>query len=81
MSPEQVETYKAEIERLQKSACAWKQAAKAHRANERRKQKNLEWGVTELDRLQAEVTRWQDRARLYHNHLVMLQRDTEAVVQ
>lgn len=29
----------------------------------------------------AEVTRWQDRARLYHDHLVMLQRDTEAIIQ
>lgn len=30
---------------------------------------------------QAEVTRWQDRARLYHNHIVMMQQDREAVIQ
>ena len=28
--------------------------------------------------LQAEVTRWQSRARLYHNTIVELQRDREA---
>lgn len=28
----------------------------------------------------AEVTRWQDRARLYHNHIVILQEDCEALV-
>lgn len=31
--------------------------------------------------LVEEVVRWQERARLYHNHLVMLRRDTEAVIQ
>lgn len=39
----------------------------------------ISW-IKEEEDWQAEVTRWQERARLYHNHLVILQEDCEALV-
>lgn len=70
-----------EVKRLRATTAIWKKAAKRHRHNEFRKQEALEWGLAEMERLQAEIERLRPFTDDYPSLMDFLSKVAEVVAE